>query len=95
MMTMTPKSLIALTKVMHYYQFGVKEGLILGLLASCKICTRSKDIAEMTDYPVANIRGTLQILKNKGFVEVATNYWGASGYVLTKAGWEIFKHTEL
>ena len=94
-MSMTPKVLIALTKVMHQYQFGVKEGLILGLLASKRICTRSKDLAEMTDYPVANIRGTLQILKNKGFVEVATDYWGASGYALTKTGWEIFNTPEL
>lgn len=92
---MTPKALIALTKVMHYYQFGVKEGLILGHLASMRICTRSKDLAEMTDYPVANIRGTLQILKNKGFVELATNYWGAEGYILSKTGMEIFNTPEL
>ena len=94
-MNLTPKSLIGLAQIMHQYQFGVKEGLILGHLAACKICTRSIDLSEISGYPVTQVRGTLQILKQKGFVELATNYWGAEGYVLTSLGWEIFNNDTL
>ena len=94
-MNLTPKSLIGLAQIMHRYQFGVKEGLILGHLAACKICTRSIDLSEVSGYPVAHVRNTLQILKQKGFVKLAINYWGAEGFVLTKLGWEIFNDDEL
>ena len=92
---MTPQGLISVTQVMHQYQFGVKEGLILGHLASMRICTRSIDFTGVVFYPLTQIRNTLQILKRKGFVELSTNYWGAEGYVLTKLGKEIFKNAEL